>query len=179
MVKIVQQKDPVLRKKARILTAKEISSDKIKKIIADMKEALGSCDDGIAIAAPQLGESIRLFVVSPKAFEIGRPKNAKTEKPEIHKEHLVCINPEIIKRSSKKIFFEEGCLSIRWLYGKIKRHSNVTLTALDENGNRFIRGAGGVLAEIFQHETDHLDGVLFTDTATDVISLPPEKQNKK
>jgi peptide deformylase len=68
---------------------------------------------------------------------------------------------------------EEGCLSLRWLYGKVKRSARVTVEAYDEEGKKFSRGAGGLLAQIFQHEIDHLNGRLFIDTATDVVNIPP------
>ena len=70
---------------------------------------------------------------------------------------------------------EEGCLSVRWKYGKVKRAQKATISALDENGKQFERGASGILAQVFQHETDHLDGKLFIDLARDVHDLPPEE----
>ena len=76
---------------------------------------------------------------------------------------------------------EEGCLSVRYLYGKVKRSVKATIEAYDENGKRHTFGASGLLAQIFQHEMDHLSGVLFTDTAIDVEEIiPPHilKQNK-
>ena len=71
----------------------------------------------------------------------------------------------------------EGCLSVRYLYGKIRRASRATITAYDENGQKIERGASGLLAQIFQHEVDHLNGILFTDHAKDLRDIPPEKQH--
>ena len=69
---------------------------------------------------------------------------------------------------------EEGCLSVRWLYGKVKRSEKATVRAHDETGKIFTKGASGLLAQAFQHEVDHLNGILFTDKATHLESLPPE-----
>ena len=135
-----------------------------------MKAALVDEEDGVAIAAPQIGESLRIFVVAGKW--LGQQKNNGKEKPLID---LVCINPELLSVSKKKKESEEGCLSARWLYGKVNRARNVTIRALDENGKEFTRGAGGVLAQIFQHELDHLEGILFTDKAKDVVEVTPEE----
>ena len=70
---------------------------------------------------------------------------------------------------------EEGCLSVRWLYGKVKRSVRVTLSAQDDTGKKIERGASGLLAQIFQHEVDHLDGVLFIDKASDVWEMTEEE----
>jgi peptide deformylase len=90
-----------------------------------------------------------------------------------HKD-LVFINPVISKLSREKHEVPEGCLSVRWLYGKTIRSKKVTVTAYDENGKKFIRGASGLLAQIFQHETDHLKGILFIDYAKDIKEELPK-----
>jgi len=171
-VAIVQAKDPVLRKKAAEVKPEDISSPRIQKIIADMKTAVDSQKDGVAIAAPQIGESLRIFVVSGSIMREADPKFKNTE------DHLVFINPKILKLSKKMQDLEEGCLSVRWKYGMVKRAEKAVVRALDENGKPFERGASGVLAQVFQHETDHLDGKLFIDTARDVRDLPPEELEK-
>jgi len=170
MVDIVQKDNPILREVAKGVPIEAISSPKIQKILADMKVALDSQDDGVAIAAPQIGISLRIFMVSGKV--IGYMKGDENEK-RCH--DIVFINPIITKRSKEKKYMEEGCLSIRYLYGKVNRSTKVQITGYDELGNGFTRGGSGLLAQIFQHETDHLDGVLFTDTAKDVEDIPPEK----
>ena len=178
MIKIVQKENPVLRKIAKPIDKEDIDTPKTKKVIEKMIAALDGCDDGVAIAAPQIGESLRIFVVSPKIFEIENSKNKTTNLETAlpsEQKYLIFINPEIIKKSSRKKIMEEGCLSVRWLYGKIKRHEKVTMTALNEKGEKITRGASGLLAEVFQHEVDHLDGKLFIDSATEIFEMKPEK----
>ena len=70
---------------------------------------------------------------------------------------------------------EEGCLSVRWLYGKVRRSSKATINAYDEHGKKIVRGASGLLAQIFQHECDHLDGTLFIDKAKELWEMSEEE----
>ena len=171
MVNIVQKNDPVLREIAQTVSLKDIESPQIKKIIEDMRLALLSQDDGVAIAAPQIGVPLRIFLLAPKtAKHLEKEYELKEKLP------LVYINPEITKRSRDRKLMDEGCLSVRYLYGKIRRSSKVSLDAWNEKGERVSRGASGLLAQIYQHETDHLDGILFIDNAKDLVDLPPEKR---
>ncbi len=156
----------------------EIGGKNIKSAIRKMKEALHSQKDGVAIAAPQIGLSLRIFVVSKNIFDDERLRELSNIKSGIGKD-LVCINPEITKVSKKKIWLPEGCLSVRWLYGEVRRADKATISAYDEYGKKFTRGASGLLAQIFQHETDHLDGILFTDKAKNLAELPPPKNDEK
>ncbi len=175
MTSIVQKDNPILRTTALEVNKKDILSTKIKKIISEMKKALESQDDGVAIAAPQIGVGLRIFVVSGKAISFMKGEDEKNgDYPD-----MVFINPKITKQSKKKKIMEEGCLSIRYLYGKVKRSDKVQIEAYDENGNFFSRGGSGLLAQIFQHETDHLNGILFTDLATDIENIPPNEFIKR
>ncbi len=176
MVSIVQKENPVLRKIARQVKKEEFGGKDLKNAIRRMKEALHSQKDGVAIAAPQIGVSLRIFVVSRDIFDDERLRKLSNIKSSAGKDQ-VFINPEITKLSKKKIWTPEGCLSVRWLYGDVKRADKATILAYDENGKKFTRGASGLLAQIFQHETDHLDGVLFTDKARNVAELPPPKND--
>ena len=169
MQEILQREHPVLREAARSIPADEIGSVKLKEIIKHMKVALSEQRDGIAIAAPQVGKNIRLFVVSGSLLK----EADKTYKGEAT--DLVFINPEILKSSREKSDVEEGCLSVRWLYGKVKRSVRVTLRALNEKGEKIERGASGLLAQIFQHEVDHLNGILFTDKAKELWEMSEEE----
>jgi peptide deformylase len=169
MKKILDRDAPVLREMAKEVPEREIASPKIKKIIKEMREALASQEDGVAIAAPQIGYSLRIFVVSHKYL----PGYKKSE-IERNNLDLVCINPVITKISKEKKEMEEGCLSVRYLYGKVLRSQKATIIAYNENGEKFMKGASGLLAQIFQHETDHLHGILFTDKAKNVEEIIPE-----
>jgi peptide deformylase len=177
MIKIVQNGEKVLRDVAKEIKISEIGSPKIKAVIKKMTEALNAENDGVAIAAPQIGESLRIFIVSGRAFDIEEGIYDENKKPVAN--DLVCINPVITKLSRDKSEMDEGCLSVRYLYGKVKRSEKASITAYDENGKKFSRGGSGLLAQIFQHETDHLDGILFIDKAKDVVDLPPKNGEVK
>lgn len=175
LVKIVQKDSPILRQVAKDVPLKEIKAKKIQSTLAAMKKAVHNEEDGVAIAAPQIGESLRIFVVAGRAEAIQKKDKDTKSYPD-----LVFINPQIVKLSKKKTQMEEGCLSVRWLYGQVERSERVTLRAYDENGKRVERGASGLLAQIFQHEVDHLNGILFIDKATNLEDIPPEsKTNAK
>ncbi|MCU0660437.1 MAG: peptide deformylase [Candidatus Pacebacteria bacterium] len=178
MTTIVQREHPVLREIAKAVPLKDIPTQEIKRVIARMCEALALQDDGVAIAAPQIGESLRIFVVSGKIFDKGFEKENYVRDPKNTHPDSVYINPEIIKLSREKKFMAEGCLSVRWLYGDVKRATRATVRAYDEHGNSFERGAGGLLAQIFQHEIDHLDGTLFIDKATNVHETKLDARSK-
>ena len=170
---ILQKDAPVLRGTAKPIPFKNIGSKKIKNILDRMRKALHAEEDGVAIAAPQIGESLRIFVVSGKALALTQKIKGGNARKKLN--DLVFINPEITKTSKKKKQVEEGCLSVRWLYGRVKRSEKVTIRAYDEAGRQFERGASGLLAQIFQHETDHLNGILFIDKAVNVQDIPPRK----
>jgi methionyl-tRNA formyltransferase len=163
----VNKGHPALDMVARDITREEMGSTWLKNIIQTMREELGSQEDGVAIAAPQIGESIRMFVISPTAFH----KNTKHFQ-------TVNINPKILKVSKEKDLMLEGCLSVRWLYGDVERAKQVMIESFDENGHKHVRGASGLLAQIFQHEIDHLDGILFDSKAHNIQDLPPENFKK-
>ncbi|MEK7184860.1 MAG: peptide deformylase [Patescibacteria group bacterium] len=169
MIDIIQNDNPTLREICKTISLKDISSEKIQNIIIKMKKALNSQEDGVAIAAPQIGEAVRMFIVSDNVMKLADESFRSSGKD------LVFINPEIIKLSRNKQEVEEGCLSVRWKYGKVKRSMKATVRGYNELGELVERGASGLLAQIFQHETDHLDGILFIDKAHDILDIPPEK----
>lgn len=164
IVQIKESKGKVLREIAKTVSLDEIKTDKFQKIVKDMKDALATQSDGVALAAPQIAISKRIFIVNPvifKEMEISNENNVST----------VFINPEIIKKSNDNKLMDEGCLSVRPLYGKVRRSTRATVSALNEFGEKFELEATGLLAQIFQHETDHLNGVLFIDKATEIYEL--------
>jgi len=179
---IVDKDAPVLRLHAKPVLIKDIRSKKVQDILKHMKTALKREEDGVAIAAPQIGKSLRIFIMSGRVPRLlnKKPDEGKDDEKNVSKDDAIFINPEIIKLSKKKNKMEEGCLSVRWLYGRVLRAEKATIRAYDENGKKFERGATGLVAQVFQHEVDHLNGVLFIDKAENVEDLPPklEKHEK-
>lgn len=174
-----ENKNPALRKKARQILIAEIKGKHVQTLIAEMKRLLAKEAYGVALAAPQVGEPLRLFIVSGRALARGA-RNAPDEPLEARGSKLealpdqVYINPELIKMSRGKKEKHEGCLSIRGKWGTVPRAEKATIRAYDEHGKRFTRGASGFLAHIFQHEMDHLQGILYTAKATHVYDEKTE-----
>lgn len=159
--------DPVLREKAHEIPLAEIQSSEIQTIIQDMRATLEGQKNGIALAAPQIGILKRIIVISHRAFESDNDQTSR------HAEDLVVINPVIKKMSQRKKWLEEGCLSIPNVFGEVHRSIKTTIEAYDTNGKKFMRGDSGLIAQIFQHEIDHLDGILFIDKARNIQELEP------
>lgn len=161
MSKLVAENHTALHSIADEVTPEEFADGTVTKMIRSMREALRAYNAegfvGVAIAAPQVGIAKRMFLVEDQS------KNRDEALPTI-----VAINPRITKTSRGTTLLGEGCLSVPERYGAVTRHNKVNLRALDENGEEFERGASGLLAQIFQHECDHLDGVLFIDRAEKV-----------
>jgi peptide deformylase len=147
-MKVIQKDNKILRQKAKEVAQKEIGSKKIKDILRRMEEILAESKEGVALAAPQIGEPLQIFVVKKLTPDVG---------------FNIFINPKIKKISQKKQIVPEGCLSVEGVYGTIKRAEKLTVEAYDEKGKKFTRGASGLLAQIIQHEMDHLNGILFVD----------------
>lgn len=180
MTKIVDRDAPVLRQRAERVHDKEFGTPALKREIEAMRKALHAEDDGVAIAAPQIGISKRIFVISGKTLGMLRSgKHYDELAPEDIEPDWIFINPEIVKLSRKKLWMEEGCLSVRWLYGKVERSEKARVRAQDMDGRSFSVDGSGLLAQIFQHEIDHLEGVLFIDKATDIEDLPPQSEPKR
>jgi peptide deformylase len=132
--------DPVLRKKAKRVSAMDNS---VKKLIADMLETLHGAPGRAGLAAPQVGVPLRVVV-------IGLPDE----------EDIVLVNPEVVRRTGEREV-TEGCLSIPGYYGVIKRSEKVRVKARDENGRELKINADDILAQVLEHEIDHLNGVLY------------------
>jgi peptide deformylase len=169
--KVVKYGNEILRS-----TTKEVHkvSQKIKILAEDMLDTMYA-QNGVGLAAPQIGEHYRMFVIDVSTGN--EPLNP-----------LVFINPKIIKKSGACIS-HEGCLSFPEAYTDVRRYANVMVKALDINGRSFVREAkdGNLLARAIQHEFDHLDGILFIDhsinrfEAEEVLkkyNLPPLEVDK-
>jgi len=164
IIQIDKSPNNPLRRIAREIKKEEFGTVYLSSVITAMKHALSKEHDGVAIAAPQIALPLRIFVVAENSYD----EDAK-HKP------LVFINPKIIKRSKKNAVMQEGCLSVRWIYGKTKRSVAATVEAYDIEGKKFTYGGNGLLAHIFQHEIDHLDGVLFVDHGFDLEEYTEEE----
>ncbi len=141
-MKVYIMGEEVLRQKALPLAD---VSDEIRLLIENMFETM-LAKGGVGLAAPQIGRSIRLFVI---IADDGIRR--------------VFINPQIIATSAETCSFEEGCLSIPSIWASIVRPAKITVQALNEQGKPFVLDAEGYLARIIQHEYDHLEGILFID----------------
>lgn len=137
----------ILRARSQEVT--DISNPEIQQFIKDMHETLASTENGVGLAAPQVGRNLRIFIASP----------------ELKLNQTVFINPVIIKLSHEKERMEEGCLSLPGRYGAIMRASSVKVEAYNERGRKFKLKGEGLIAQLIQHEIGHLDGALFKDTA--------------
>lgn len=161
--------NPVLRGAMHDIPLVEISSPRIQELVASMSRLLAREEHGVALAAPQVGEPLRLFIVSPDALERREEKYGDAPpKTAADAQQLVYINPVWEKLSRDKSDKHEGCLSVRGKWGVVPRAEKATITAYDEYGKKFTRGASGFLAHIFQHEMDHLDGILYIDKAVEL-----------
>ncbi|MEK7091722.1 MAG: peptide deformylase [Patescibacteria group bacterium] len=164
---IIQKDHQILRKRALPVPIEQIGQAKIKHLLTKMKEALSAREDGAALAAPQIGVSLRIFIVSKRIFA-DDPDSLSSK---LENQDLVFINPVLIKVSKKRKKLEEGCLSVQGIFGKIERSEKAQVEAYNEQGQKISYSGSGLLAQIFQHEIDHLEGVLFTDKAKDLIKV--------
>jgi peptide deformylase len=163
---IVTEGTPVLREKAKEVPKAMFGTHELNGIIARMSASLRTTHNGVAIAAPQIGIGYRVFVVAGFVIQ-GHPRNL--EDPDV-----AFINPKLVKKSRKKDRMEEGCLSVPGMYGMVVRSLKASIKAHDIEGKKFERGGTGLLAQIFQHECDHLEGILFVDSATDLHKEEPK-----
>ena len=171
-VPIRESGDPVLYATAEPVPHELFGTEKLRSIIADMADTVDAESDGVAIAAPQIGIPYRIFLVR---YDRMKPTPAEGE-PVPAPEVGVFINPEFVRLSQKSKTRDEGCLSVRGKYGKTKRRERATIRAYDADGIAFERGGGGILAQAFQHETDHLNGILFTDHAVELVEVSAEER---
>ena len=156
--RIVTLPDAVLRRKARTVTKVDKN---LQTLIDDMVETMREAP-GVGLAAPQIGLSERLIVI--EYYE--RPEDE--EKEDAPKRVWAVLNPEIVKASEETLMGVEGCLSIPGLVGEVERPASVQVKGLTRHGKPVKIKAEGWLARIFQHEIDHLNGILFPDRATRV-----------
>ena len=157
ILKVARLGHPVLRAKASPVPPAEIASPRIQTLIDDMFETMSEYQ-GIGLAAPQVHESVRVFVAGVRRGDVVTPMTDDVEMPLV-----AVINPEIVPVGEEVEGGWEGCLSIPDIRGKVERPRVVRVRALDRTGRRIELVAHGLPARVIQHENDHLDGVLFFD----------------
>jgi peptide deformylase len=147
ILEIIIEPNPILRKKSAEI--KNINDKQFQQLCLDMAETMKK-KDGVGLAAPQIGQNIRLIIINTK-------------------EGAVCmINPKIIKKSLTKEWGEEGCISVPNVFGQVKRCKKIICKYLNKDGKEVKINAKGLMARVIQHEIDHLDGILFIDKARDI-----------
>jgi len=176
---IITPANPVLRQKAKKVTAYTAA---LKTLAEDMVETMRVAP-GVGLAAPQVAVGLRMIVVeyaeepepAPEGAEPAKDAQpAEPPKPKLYK----VVNPELAKVSEEMVLGEEGCLSLIGFTGLVERHQAVTVKGFNLQGKPIKIKAEGWLARIFQHEIDHLDGILFIDRATKVWKTEPEPRKK-
>jgi len=141
--------DPILRQKTKNVGAIDTA---IQKLVDDMIDTMRAAS-GAGLAAPQIGMSLRIAVIEIPETEV-----------------ITLINPEIVKRQGRRVV-EEACLSLPGYSGNIVRSLVVKVNALDLQGRRIVIAGEDILAQALEHEIDHLEGILYTDHATDVYKV--------
>jgi peptide deformylase len=165
---IITVPDPILRRKARKVT--EFGSD-FQMLVSNMIETMRDAP-GVGLAAPQVAISQRLVVIEYAEDEDEENEDASTAAKKLY----VIVNPEIVEKSEEMVAGIEGCLSVPDLVGEVDRHEKITVKALNRRGQPIKIKAEGWMARIFQHEMDHLDGILYTDR-TDKVWKPRDDED--
>jgi peptide deformylase len=167
ILKVSRMGHPVLRKKVRPVPPADITAAPIQRLIDDMAHTMLEYN-GVGLAAPQVHEELRLFVAQVVRDHDDEDEDQdEARKPEI----LALVNPEI-KPASRHVEEDwEGCLSIPDLRGLVPRYRDISVKGYDRTGRPIELQASGFMARVIQHETDHLDGVLFLDRMKSMDSL--------
>jgi peptide deformylase len=160
ILKVARMGHPALRGKARALDKREIRSATVQTLIDDMLDTMAEYH-GVGLAAPQVHEGLRIFVAALDAKDDGEGDD----------EPLAIINPEITIVGADVVEDWEGCLSVPDIRGRVPRAREINVRAFDRKGDRIELHAHDFPARVIQHETDHLDGVLFFDRMTSFETL--------
>jgi len=155
--------EKILREKTADFDFGKLNQKEIKKLIDDMRKQMIEAQ-GIGLAANQIGMNVKIFVA-----QIPNEKGGV--------KFYAIFNPKIEKISSSKSVMEEGCLSVPETYGEVERPEKITLTGYDQNGKKIKIKAWDLLARVFQHEVDHLNGKLFIDKAKNLRTITNDHNN--
>jgi peptide deformylase len=162
-IEIVQTGNPVLRRRARALTAAEIGSRKIQNLIESMRKCMHDAP-GVGLAAPQVGLSLQLAVIEDRAdYHKDVSESLLQERERRPVPFHTIINPVLEEIGNETAEFFEGCLSISGFSALVTRARSVRVTCLDESGKQKVIEASGWYARILQHEIDHMNGTLYID----------------
>lgn len=159
----VVAEDNILREVSKPVPDELFGTPELAEMLHDMTVALDHQKNGVALAAPQIGLLYRIFIV--RYDRMRSPEEEGDDKPLVG----VFINPSILHTAKRRVEMDEGCLSVLTHFGKTMRYNRATVRAQNEDGSWFERGGGGILAQAYQHEIDHLNGMLFIDHATNLV----------
>ncbi len=168
VLEIVELGNPVLRERAKAV--EDISHPKVQRLIDDLILTAQQAS-GVGIAAPQVGESLRLFIIA------SYPNDRYPEAPQMIP--VPVINPQIISASEELVKGWEGCLSIPGLRAPVLRHRAVRISYFDRDGNEYEAVLEDFVARIFQHEFDHIEGIVFLDRLEDNSEIITEREYYK
>lgn len=174
ILKLTKIGNPVLRKTAKRLSRQEITSDAIQALIVDMRYTIASQESGVALAATQVGEGVALSIIGIKPTP---------NRPELEPFEKVIINPEIIEVYGKLEPKWEACISCGsgddLLFAQVPRYRKVKLRWQDETGKQHEEILEGFVAHVVQHETDHLNGIMFVDKVENPLSYMTADEYRK
>jgi len=171
LLKIAKLGHPVLRQPAAAVDESEIPAPAFQKFIDDMIDTMRE-SDGVGLAAPQVHASRRLVLI-----EVKGPHPRCPDQPDVPL--TVLINPQVVSHAKEVEQDWEGCLSVPDLRGKVPRWKSIEVKALDRNGQPVTLQAGGFFARVIQHELDHLDGVMFLERMSDLLTLTHLREFQK
>ncbi len=172
MTKLVKITDKgtgdILRKSTRDVPLSDIKSKYITQLKEDMRSTLASEKYGVAIAAPQVGSNLSVFLISAETMASAKSEQFDKRK---HKD-VFFFNPKIVKHSKKQVLSDEGCLSVPFKYShSVPRYEKITVEYINEQGEKVMYNASGFLAKVIQHEYDHLQGRLYIDIAKEILTV--------
>ncbi len=156
-----KSEEKILRTQCAAFDFEKFSKKEVKELVTTMREIMVTAH-GIGLAANQIGLNTSVFVAKPPEGKF-----------------YAIFNPEIIKTSGEVVPLEEGCLSVPGQYGMVPRFEKLMLKGQDQNGRKIKIKATGLLAHIFQHETDHLNGILYIDKASSIRNYENERTYEK
>lgn len=168
--RILHVGDPLLREVSRVVSPEELASPEMQELIDDLIDTMRAAN-GAGIAAPQIGELVRIATIEVNE----NPRYPY--KPRIPL--TVVVNPVVEFLDDEMVDINEGCLSVPNMRGNVLRHVNIRVTYLDRDGHQHVEEKRGLTAGTFQHELDHLDGLLFLDRVADTRTLTTWEQFEK